>query len=288
MSFVKYNCSLLFVGIISMLISPSSYAGHQQGHHSLVLSGVVLEQGNNPLLTEFTSWLAKKANYPLATEYTGSYQNLSDSLQKDPSSIAWTCGVPFVEDHASDQQQLVAVPLFNGKPTYRSFVVTRSGRSEKTLADFKGQVFAYSDPRSNSGFVAPAYALKQQGIDINQHFRYMSHTGLHEYSIEALLAGQADVANIDEYVVVEYFKAHPETKDKLVILEAFGPFPFTPIVAGNKVPKDAIKRLQQALITMHEDPKGAAMLKQFGMDGFVIKPVSFYNPIADMLEALKK
>lgn len=48
------------------------------------------------------------------------------------------------------------------------------------------------------------------------------HTGLHEYSLEALLAGQADVANIDEYVVVEYFKTNPEAKDKFIILERGG------------------------------------------------------------------
>jgi len=213
---------------------------------------------------------------------------LTDILREHETALAWTCGAPFVQDQIRDGQQLIAVPLFHGKATYSSFVLTRVGRSEKTLADFKGQVFAFSDPRSNSGFVAPSFALQQQGIDINQHFRYLMHTGLHEYSIEALLAGQADVANVDEYIVLEYFKAHPSAKQKLVILERFGPFPFTPIVAGSKVPEAAIERLQQALINMHNDPQGAALLKAFDLDGFVVKPVSFYKPIADMLKALEK
>ncbi len=259
---------------------------HAERSQSLVLSGVVLEQGHNSLLKQFTQWLAHKSDYPLAAQFTDSYQGLSNILRENPNALAWTCGVPFVEDHAADQQQLIAVPLFHGAPTYRSFVMTRAGRTEKTLADFKGQVFAYSDPRSNSGFVAPSYALKQQGIDIHQHFRYLMHTGLHEYSLEALLAGQADVANIDEYVVVEYFKANPDAIDKFVILEKLGPFPFTPIVAGKGVPASTIERMQQALVHMHEDEEGSAMLQQFGLDGFVVKPVSFYQPIADMLKAI--
>ncbi|MDX8390561.1 MAG: PhnD/SsuA/transferrin family substrate-binding protein [Mariprofundaceae bacterium] len=272
---------------ITVLLLPSmSHAGQER--NALVLSGVVLEQGNNPALSQFTKWLARKADYPLTTQFSGSYQDLSNSLREHPACLAWTCGVPFVEDHHQDGQQLVAVPLFNGKPTYRSLVMTHAGRTEKTLRDFKGQVFAYSDPRSNSGFVAPAYALKKQGISIHDHFRYLMHTGLHEHSLEALLSKQADVANIDEYVVVEYFKTHPGAKKKLVILERFGPFPFTPIVAGSQVSKETIKRLQQALTTMHLDSEGAEILKKFGMDGFVRKPVSFYKPIADMLDALKK
>ncbi|MDQ6997079.1 MAG: PhnD/SsuA/transferrin family substrate-binding protein [Mariprofundus sp.] len=284
MQLLKYFFPVLSLILVTSFLSIDEVDAEET--HSLVFSGVVLEQGNNPLLKQFSQWLAKQADYPLTTQFTDSYQGLSDILREKSTALAWTCGAPFVEDHAADQQQLIAIPLFHGAPVYRSFVMTRAGRTEKTLADFKGQVFAYSDPRSNSGFLAPSYALKQQGIDIHQHFRYLMHTGLHEYSLEALLAGQADVANIDEYVVDEYFKANPDMKDKLVILERLGPFPFTPIVAGKDVPESAVIRLQQALVSMHEDAQGATMLKQFGLDGFVVKPVSFYQPIVDMLNAV--
>ncbi len=284
------NIQRLLLLMIPLLTTPllltPAYA--EKSTDAFVFSGVVLEQGNNPLLTEFTDWLEKKADYPLNARFTNSYQGLTDLLREHETALAWTCGAPFVQDQARDGQQLIAVPLLHGKPTYSSFVLTRAGRAEKTLADFKGQVFAFSDPRSNSGFIAPSFALKQQGININQHFRYLMHTGLHEYSIEALLAGQADVANVDEYVVLEYFKKYPDAKEKLIVLEKFGPFPFTPIVAGSKVPKAAIVRLQQVLISMAEDPQGAAMLKAFNLDGFVVKPVSFYQPIADMLQALEE
>ena len=271
---------------MSVFASSTSYA--EASGKGMVFSGVVLEQGNNQLVSRFTAWLAYKANYPLAARFTGSYQELTEYLREHPDSLAWTCGVPFVEDHARDGQQLVAVPLFHGEPGYSSLVVARAGRSEKSLSDFKRQVFAYSDPRSNSGYIAPAYFLKKQGINIKTHFRYLMHTGLHEHSIEAVLAGLADVANIDEYVVVEYFKAHPEAKEKLVVLERFGPFPFTPIVAAREVPEDVVLRLQDALTNMGSEPEGTLLLKQLGLDGFVTRPDSFYQPIADMLNALKE
>lgn len=272
--------------LVGAFASSTAYA--EVSGKAMVFSGVVLEQGNNQLVSRFTAWLADKASYPLSARFTGSYQELTEYLREHPGSLAWTCGVPFVEDHARDGQQLVAVPLFHGEPGYSSLVVARAGRPEKSLSDFKGQVFAYSDPRSNSGYIAPAYHLKQQGINIKTHFRYLMHTGLHEHSIEAVLAGVADVANIDEYVVVEYFKSHPEAKEKLVVLERFGPFPFTPIVAAREVPKEAISRLQHVLTGMKTDPEGALLLQRLGLDGFVTKPDSFYQPITDMLNALKE
>lgn len=274
---------VVLYALFSLLFVSSAHA--QEAKNSMVLSGVVLEGGHHELTDKFISWLSRKADYPLSVRFTSSYQGLSESLREHSKDLAWTCGVPFVEDHASDGQQLIAVPLFKSAPEYYSLVVTRAGRPEKTLQDFEGKVFAYSDPRSNSGFIAPAFHLKKSGVNIKSHFRYLMHTGLHEYSIEAVLAGQADVANIDEYVVVQYFKSHPDAEKKLVVLERFGPFPFTPIVAGKGVSKEEIERLQRALLMMHEDAEGAEILQQFGLDGFVVQPVSFYQPIADMLDS---
>ena len=118
---------VLIVAIPFLAISESN----TERSKSLLLSGVVLEQGHNSLLKEFTRWLGEKAAYPLTTHFTDSYQGLSNILRENPSAVAWTCGVPFVEDHATDHQQLIAVPLFNGAPVYHSLVMTRAGRTEK-------------------------------------------------------------------------------------------------------------------------------------------------------------
>jgi len=274
----------LFVVLTFCSLSAPALAGSSK----LAFTGVTLDQGNNPVLSSFTGWLSKKANYPLTPSYKDSYQGVTDYLREHRQCLAWTCGVPFVQDHQKDAQQLIAVPLFRGKPTYHSLVIAKKGRLEKTLLDFKGKAFAYSDLRSNSGFVAPSYALKKQGVDINKHFRLLLHTGSHEGSIDAVLNDLVDVANVDEYIFVEYFKAHPEDEGRLVVLKRFGPFPFTPIVAGSDTPPEVIHRLQQALISMHKDKEGKRILDQLGLDGFVVKPVSFYQPIVDMLEALKQ
>ena len=271
--------------MLFLLVSMPFPAQAESGR--LVFTGVVLDQGNNPLLSSFTRWLSQQADYPLSPSYKDSYQSVTDYLQEHQQYLAWTCGAPFIQDHQKYAQQLIAVPLFHHSPTYHSLVITKTGRPEKSLLDFKGKVFAYSDIRSNSGFVVPSYILKKQGIEINKYFRLLIQTGLHEGSIDAVLNDLADVANVDEYIFVEYLKAHPEDKDRLTVLQRLGPYPFTPIVTGRDTSPTVIARIQQALVSMHKDIEGKRILDQLGLDGFVIKPVAFYQPIADMLKVIQ-
>lgn len=249
-----------------------------------VISGVIINSHNGDLIERFTQYLSAKSAYPLQVVYVNKYAELSRVLHENPKAVGWTCGAPFVQDNQLDGQQLVAVPLFNNKPTYHSLILTRSNRSEKTLADFKGGVLAYSDPRSNSGFLSPRYALFKQGLDIKKHFRLLLNTRSHEGSINALINNLADVAAIDEYIWHSYLNRHPEASKLLHEIERMGPFPFTPIVAGNEVSENDINKLSSTLLNMQNEAAGKKLLTELHLDGFVKKQASFYQPIKNMLE----
>lgn len=251
---------------------------------SFVVSGVIINSHNGNLIERFTDYLSTKSGYPLQVAYVNKYSELSRALRENPKAVGWTCGAPYVQDSEANGQQLIAVPLFNNKPTYHSLILTRSDRSEKTLADFKGGVLAYSDPHSNSGFLSPKYALHKQGIDIEKHFRLLLHTGSHEGSITALLNNLADVAAVDEYIWAAYLKTHPEANKFLHEIKRMGPYPFTPIVAGNEVSAKDINKISSALLKMNEDSEGKKLLAEFYLDGFVKKQPAFYQPVKDMLQ----
>jgi phosphonate transport system substrate-binding protein len=283
---MNYKKNIYHIFIIVLLIVGQNAFAKSTGSkiHSFVVSGVIINSDNAGLIERFSQYLASQSGYPLKVVYVNKYSELSRTLRENPDAIGWTCGAPFVQDQKSDGQQLIAVPLFNKKPTYYSVIVTQSNRTEKSLVDFKGKVLAYSDPRSNSGFLSPKYSLYKQGININQHFRLLLNAGNHEGSIQALLNGLADVAAIDEYVWLAYLKLHPENKNKLKELERMGPFPFTPIVSGKNLSKKNINNIALALTNMSNNAEGKKLLTAFYLDGFVIKKPAFYQPISDMLE----
>lgn len=255
--------------------------------HPFVVSGVVLNAAATERMKAFADILGRAAGYALAVDFVDSYSALSEALRNDPNALGWTCGAPFVEDRLKDGQQLIGVPLFRGQPTYHSLVITRRGRPEKSLLDFRGKVLAYSDIRSNSSYVSPAYTLRQAGYDMETFFRFRLHTGNHERSIVAVANGLADVAAVDEYVWVEYLRANPDIEQKVKIIERQGPFPFTPIVAGRGLDAGLVERLQRALVGLKQDRQGRKLLDEFGLDGFVTVSDDFYQPIEAMLRTLK-
>ncbi len=252
--------------------------------HPFVVTGVVKNTNNATLIEDFADYLSKRSGYPLKVVFATSYSDLTKKMHDDPNAIGWTCGAPYVQDHKMYNQQLIAVPTFNHLATYYSIVLTRHVRPEKKLSDFKNGVLAYSDPRSNSGYLAPKYALHKQGINIESYFRLLLNAGNHEGSIEALLSGLADVAAVDEYIWIAYVKANPKAAKKLKEIERMGPYPFTPIVASKGVNKVDIEKLTLTLINMKNNNAGKKILDKFVLNSFVIKTDAFYSPINKMLE----
>jgi len=251
--------------------------------HPFVVSGVIKNSNNAKILEEFSQYLSQHTDYPLKVVFASNYTELSRKMRNDPFAIGWTCGAPFIQDHKTDKQQLVAVPTFRHKPTYYSVILARSNSSEKTLADFKGGVLAYSDPRSNTGFLSPKYSLSKLNIDINTHFRLLINAENHEGSIKSIINGLADVAAVNEYIWAVYSKAFPEANKQLREIERMGPYPLTPIVASKNVSRTTILKLQKTLMNMKNTTQGKKILRAFNFDDFVRKKPEFYDPISVMI-----
>lgn len=274
---MKYIVFLLIFFSLNIYAEDSS-----KQKHLFVISGVVLNSSNSAKINDLVAMIERKTHYPLKAFFVDSYDRLSKLLRDNPDALGWTCGFPFVEDSDKDQQQLVAVPLYKGKPLYKSLIVSRKTSPGKSLADFKGKIFVYSDPRSNSGYLAPSYLLSQQGTTIDEFFRLKIRAGSHEKSIEAIYRGLADVGAIDQYIWDIYTQKRPELLEKLHVIQESGPYPFTPIVAGKNVASDTLKKIRRALTEMETEELNQ-FKADFKMDGFVVKEKTFYQPIKDMI-----
>jgi len=275
------------IALLALLFAVLPAHAERMTSWTFVVSGIVPSSDNWVHIEQFTAWLGSATGYHFTPLLASSYSELSEEIRYNPHAIGWTCGLPYVEDHNQYGQRLIAVPLFKGAPVYHSLILAKKNSTAHSLRDFRGKAFGYSDPRSNSGFLAPSLALKRYvGKKPQEFFKLTMRTGLHENSIRALRTGAVDVAAVDEYVWVEYLKQHPEANQEIKEIERFGPFPFTPIVAGSQVTEETIHRLQGALSKMLTTPKGRDILQAFGLDGFVIKSDTFYNPIREMLREL--
>lgn len=77
---------------------------------------------------------------------------------------------------------------------YHAVVVVKADSPYTSLNDLQGKSFAYADPNSTSGFVAPSFFLREDGIDPAAFFGRTGFSGSHENSIIAILNGTYDAA----------------------------------------------------------------------------------------------
>ena len=103
------------------------------------------------LLAAWQTHLESALKRPVHFVQRGSYREISDLLLSDSIDVAWVCGFPFVVHEA--RLQLVAVPLYEGQPLYRShLVVPMRDSGTHTIRDLRDKVFAYSDPSPTADF----------------------------------------------------------------------------------------------------------------------------------------
>jgi phosphonate transport system substrate-binding protein len=77
---------------------------------------------------------------------------------------------------------------------YHSIIVVRADSPYHAVADLRGRRFAYADPNSTSGYVAPVFYLRREGIDPEHFFSQTAFSGSHENSVIAVLNGTFDAA----------------------------------------------------------------------------------------------
>jgi phosphonate transport system substrate-binding protein len=232
-------------------------------------------------LARWRRWFEKKLDLPVAFIQRGNYREVVDLLRTGKIDFAWICGYPYVRHR--HELKLVGVPLWNGKPTYRSYLIARAkARAQRELRDLRGRVFAYSDPDSNSGFLYPQYSLLSAGESPARFFGRTFFTWSHRNVVESVAVGLADGGAVDSYVWETLRELHPDLVLATRIIERSPEFGHTPFVARARIDAALYARFRDILYGMASDPEGAALLRELRLDGFAAAEPRLYDSIARM------
>ncbi|MDD5404251.1 MAG: PhnD/SsuA/transferrin family substrate-binding protein [Sulfuricella sp.] len=234
------------------------------------------------LLAAWRDYLQQTLKRPVEFVQRDRYRETMDLLQQDKLDFAWVCDYPYVS--MGRQVRLLAVPVNQGEPVYRSFlIVPAKDTHTRSIADLKGAVFAYADPLSNTGYLAPRFEIKEAGYDPATFFRRTFFTWSHRKAIEAVASGLAQGAAVDSYIWQSLEKVSPKLTARTRVVKQSEAFGFPPFVANRSVSQADFDAMRAALLDMSHDPAGRALLAKLNLDGFVAGSPDLYQSVAKMV-----
>ena len=237
-------------------------------------------------LKQWQRYLEDQLQRPVAFVQRGSYREIIDLILQDQLEFAWLCGFPFVRYRT--RIQLLAVPVYNGRPLYQSYLIVPDGdKSTRSLLDLRDRTFAYSDPDSNSGFLHPQFQLISAGFRPDSFFRRSFFTYGHRNVVDAVASRVAHGGAVDGYVWDTLKLAHPELVNRTRVVERSPEFGFPPMVAAPGVSAQTLRRMQAVLLAMHQHAAGNALLGRLKLDRFDAGSLQLFDSIDRMTRAVR-
>ncbi len=213
------------------------------------------------------------------------YIDTIDLLSLKKLDFAWICDYPYV--YFKKQLRLLATPVYNGRPYYRSYlIVPATDTTTTSLAQLKDKVFAFTDPYSNTGYLAPRFALHQAGEEPKHFFRKTFFAWSHRRVLEAVASGLAHGGAVSNHVWETLSIGKSELTSATRIVSTSDEYGFAPIVARDTVSDTDFEVMRQLLLGMATDPEGKLLLKELNLDGFVAGDPQIYLRVEQVMRQL--
>jgi phosphonate transport system substrate-binding protein len=231
------------------------------------------------LLASLQSYLQGRLGRPVTLVKRRTYQEITAMLLSGQLDAAWICGFPLVQ-HPEDLVP-IAVPVWQGKPLYRSYIIAGADDPATSFADMRGYVHAFSDPDSNSGFLVTRHLLTTMQERPDTFFSRHFFTYGHRNVVRAVAAGLAQCGSVDGYVWEVVRDIEPQLTDRTRVVRKSELLGFPPVAANIRSwHSPTVREIADALNTMSESASGRALLHTLRLDGFTPGGMELFAGIA--------
>ena len=238
------------------------------------------------LLTRLRAYLSASLKRPVTLVMRRTYQEITALLLSGQLDAAWICGYPFIQYR--ERLSLLAVPVWRGRPLYQSYLIVDQGRRADDVFHLKGDIHAYSDPDSNSGYLVTQAALAERGEASNTFFRTSFFTYSHRNVVRAVASGLAESGSVDGYVWEVMSEIEPDLTNKTRILRKSEWLGFPPVACARTLAGTPLAAAIGASLTaMADDPAGRDVLNLLRLDGFTSGKSALFDGIAQKFELVR-
>ncbi len=270
---------------LSLGLSESGLAWAQQSPIQFGLTPVFLTN-DLELLNKLSSYLTRAVGREVQLVQRRTYEEITTLLLSGQLDAAWICGFPLAQYLA--KLSIVAVPLWRQKPLYQSYLIVPNSRTATNIDDLRGDIHAFSDPNSNSGYLVTAALLAERKLRPDQFFKKIIFTYGHRNVVRAVASGLAQSGSVDGYVWDVMSELEPDLTAKTKIIRKSEELGFPPVAClRSQSTGENVRLIQAALLDMKNDTEGQDVLKLLRLDGFETEPESLYSAIVAKMELVR-
>lgn len=275
-------------GVVTAAIAASSTSASRGQTPDTLRFGLtpVFLTNDLEILEHLQSYLAGVTGRPVQLIQRRTYQEITSLLVSGQLDAAWICGYPFLRYR--DRLQLLALPVWNGRPLYQSYLIVDADRAATEVDQLRGDIHAFSDPDSNSGYLVTTALLAERKLRPSEFFARFFFTYGHRNVVRAVSSGLAGSGSVDGYVWEVLNETEPELTRRTRIFRKSEWLGFPPI-AGPASPRDAAatKLLTGALVEMDNHVEGRRILHMLRLDGFRSHEAAIFDSIAKMVRQVQ-
>lgn len=253
----------------------------------VAVAAVISPQATLDAYGPLLDYLAAQLDRPVQLIQRNTYAEINELIRSGGADLGFVCGGAYVEGQREFGMELLVAPEVRGATTYYSYIIVSRDSPAQSLADLRGRSFAFSDPLSNSGHLAPQWLLKQMGKTPETFFASTFFTYSHDNSIRAVADRLADGAAVDSLVYDYTIARDPTFSRHTRVIEKAGPFGIPPVVVHADLDPALKAQLRKALLDSAVDPAGQAALEKLMIDRFVTGNDSAYDSIRNMAAVIR-
>ncbi len=271
----------VFVSFIT-IFSSSLYSQNNQTPLRIGVVSMITPVDTVKYYQEIIDYIAAGLDVPVEMVYKKTYDEMDKMLEKGDVDAAFICSAPYVQDKRKFGAELLVAPQVNGSVFYKSYIIVHNDSTIKSLEDLKGKTFAFTDPKSNSGRLYPAYRLAKEGYRPEDFFSKYIYSYSHNKSVELVAKKVVDGAAV-ENLIYQYMKSKKSPYIKQIrIIEKSPDFGIPPMVTTPGVSYFIKEKMKEILTNMHRNKEGKQILSAMQIEKFVPGLDSYYDSVREM------
>ncbi|MDD5029364.1 MAG: PhnD/SsuA/transferrin family substrate-binding protein [Rhodoferax sp.] len=237
------------------------------------------------LIDEFRVYLESRLSHPVEAVVHGRFNNTTAEMVRAKLEFAWVTDYP--DSQFMDHVQLLAVPMYNGQPSAKSYTIVSALNVHTTsLGQLRGSVFAFADRQANGSYLDVRYHLLTAGENPDRFFKRMFFTRSHKDVIKAVALGLAHAGAVDSVIWDRMVTDQPDLTKRARVIAQSPVYGAPAFIANRNADPVDVQKVQHLLLSMDQDPVGKELLKRMRVDAFVVGDERIYQRQLQMRRAL--